>query len=192
MTFADMTALELGRSFEEGRADPREVTEDFLERAGIEDPDRRIYVRLLEKRARAEAEAAADRAERGLRRHALDGVPLSWKDLFDVAGEPTAAGSLPLKSRVPQTDAEVLARATRGGAVCLGKTTMTELAFPVSASIQNSARPQTRMTKKSSECPAALRRARAFRSRAGLRAAPSAPIRAARCASLPPGTGWWA
>ena len=129
MTFADMTALELGRSFEEGRADPREVTEDFLERAGLEDPDRRIYVRLLEKRARAEAEAAADRAERGLRRHALDGVPLSWKDLFDVAGEPTAAGSLPLKSRVPQTDAEVLARATRGGAVCLGKTTMTELAF---------------------------------------------------------------
>ena len=124
-----MNALELGRSFEEGRADPREVTEDFLERAGLEDPDRRVYVRLLEKRARAEAEAAADRAARGLRRHALDGVPLSWKDLFDVAGEPTAAGSLPLKNRVPEKDAEVLARATRAGAVCLGKTTMTELAF---------------------------------------------------------------
>jgi len=124
-----LNALELGRSFEEGRADPREVTEDFLERAGLEDPDRRVYVRLLEKRARAEAEAAADRAARGLRRHALDGVPLSWKDLFDVAGEPTAAGSLPLKNRVPEKDAEVLARATRAGAVCLGKTTMTELAF---------------------------------------------------------------
>ena len=124
-----MNALELGRSFEEGRADPREVTEDFLERAGLEDPDRRVYVRILEKRARAEAEAAAERAARGLRRHALDGVPLSWKDLFDVAGEPTAAGSLPLKNRVPEKDAEVLARATRAGAVCLGKTTMTELAF---------------------------------------------------------------
>jgi aspartyl-tRNA(Asn)/glutamyl-tRNA(Gln) amidotransferase subunit A len=129
MTFAGMTALELGRSFEAGKADPREVAEDFLERAGLEDPDRRVYVRLLEKRARAEAAAAADRAERGLRRHALDGVPLSWKDLFDVAGEPTAAGSLALKNRVPEKDAEVLARATRAGAVCLGKTTMTELAF---------------------------------------------------------------
>lgn len=129
MSFADMTALALGRAFEEGKADPREVTEDFLERAALLDPDRRIYVTLLERRARAEAEAAADRAARGLRRHALDGVPLSWKDLFDVAGETTAGGSLPLKTRVPENDAQVLARATRMGAVCLGKTTMTELAF---------------------------------------------------------------
>lgn len=129
MSFADMTALALGRAFEEGKADPREVAEDFLERAALNDPDKRIYVRLLERRARAEAEAAADRAERGLRRHALDGVPLSWKDLFDVANEATAGGSFALKTRVPAHDAEVLARATRGGAVCLGKTTMTELAF---------------------------------------------------------------
>ncbi|MEX1153029.1 amidase, partial [Parvibaculum sp.] len=49
--------------------------------------------------------------------------------LFDTAGEATAAGSLPLKNRVPARDAEVLVRATRAGAVCLGKTTMTELAF---------------------------------------------------------------
>lgn len=129
MSFADMTALALGRAFEEGKADPREVTEDFLERAALHDPDRRIYVTLLERRARAEADAAADRASRGLRRHALDGVPLSWKDLFDVAGEATAGGSLALKERVPTQDAEVLARATRAGSVCLGKTTMTELAF---------------------------------------------------------------
>ena len=129
MSFAEKTALELGRAFEAGKADPREVTEEFLERAGLMDPDRRIYVRLMERRARAEAEAASSRAKRGLRRHALDGVPLSWKDLFDVAGEATAAGSLALKSRVPQHDAEVLARATRLGSVALGKTTMTELAF---------------------------------------------------------------
>ncbi|HCX66413.1 MAG TPA: amidase, partial [Rhodobiaceae bacterium] len=125
----DMTALALGRAFEEGKADPREVAEDFLERAALNDPDKRIYVRLLERRARAEAEAAAGRAERGLRRHALDGVPLSWKDLFDVANEATAGGSLALKTRIPAHDAEVLARATRAGAVCLGKTTMTEFAF---------------------------------------------------------------
>ncbi|MFN4353953.1 amidase [Parvibaculum sp.] len=129
MSFADKTALELGRAFESGKADPREVTEEFLERASLMDPGRRIYVRLLERRARAEAEAASERAERGLRRHALDGVPLSWKDLFDVAGEATAGGSLALKSRMPAQDAEVLARATRLGSVALGKTTMTELAF---------------------------------------------------------------
>lgn len=73
MSFAEKTALELGRAFEAGKADPREVTEECLERAGLMDPDRRVYVRLLERRARAEAEAASDRAKRGLRRHALDG-----------------------------------------------------------------------------------------------------------------------
>lgn len=123
------TALQFGRLFEEGKADPREVTAFFLDRTGRLDPDRRIYARLTEARARAEAEAAADRAKRGLRRHALDGVPLSWKDLFDSASDVTPAGSLALKDRVPSQDAEVLARATRGGAVCLGKTNMTEIAF---------------------------------------------------------------
>jgi aspartyl-tRNA(Asn)/glutamyl-tRNA(Gln) amidotransferase subunit A len=129
MKFEEMTALALGRSFEDGKADPREVTEAYLERVRRLDPDRRIYVSLLETRARAEAAAAHDRAKRGLRLHALDGVPLSWKDLFDVAGEPTASGSLALKDNVPARDCELLARATRLGSVALGKTTMTELAF---------------------------------------------------------------
>ena len=129
MDFAGSTALELGAYFETGAADPRDAAEFFLARAKETDPDGRIYVSLLEPRARTEAAAAAERAKRGLRRHALDGVPLSWKDLFDTAGAATAAGSLPLKTRVPEHDADVLARATRMGAVCLGKTTMTELAF---------------------------------------------------------------
>lgn len=123
------TACAFGRLFEEGKADPREVTDFFLDRARTLDGERRVYARLTEHRARAEADAATDRAKRGLRRHALDGVPLSWKDLFDSAGDATPAGSLALKDRVPADDAEVLARATRSGAVCLGKTNMTELAF---------------------------------------------------------------
>ena len=123
------TALTLGRLFENGEASPRDVTEFFLARAGALDPDHRIYVRMSEARARAEADAATDRARRGMRRHPLDGVPLSWKDLFDSAGTITAAGSLALKTRTPTHDAEVLARATRAGAVCLGKTAMTEFAF---------------------------------------------------------------
>jgi aspartyl-tRNA(Asn)/glutamyl-tRNA(Gln) amidotransferase subunit A len=123
------TALTLGRLFEKGDASPRDVTEFFLARAVAKDPEHRIYVRLTEARARAEADAATDRSRRGVRRHALDGVPLSWKDLFDSAGTVTAAGSLALKDRVPTHDAEVLARATRAGAVCIGKTAMTEFAF---------------------------------------------------------------
>lgn len=123
------TALALGRLFESGEASPRDVTEFFLARAAEHDPDHRVYVRMTESRARAEADAATDRARRGMRRHPLDGAPLSWKDLFDSAGTITAAGSLALKTRTPTCDAEALARATRAGAVCLGKTAMTEFAF---------------------------------------------------------------
>jgi aspartyl-tRNA(Asn)/glutamyl-tRNA(Gln) amidotransferase subunit A len=123
------TALTFGSLFEKGEATPRDITEFFLARASEQDPDHRIYVRLTETRARAEADAATDRARRGVRRHPLDGVPLSWKDLFDSAGTVTAAGSLALKTRTPTHDAETLARATRAGAVCLGKTAMTEFAF---------------------------------------------------------------
>ncbi|MFN6978854.1 MAG: amidase, partial [Gemmobacter sp.] len=65
----------------------------------------------------------------GLRRGPLDGVPVSWKDLFDTAGIATEAGSALLRGRVPARDAAVLAEATRAGTVCLGKTHMSELAF---------------------------------------------------------------
>jgi aspartyl-tRNA(Asn)/glutamyl-tRNA(Gln) amidotransferase subunit A len=70
----------------------------------------------------------------------LDGVPISWKDLFDTAGIATEAGSALLKNRTPARDAAVLATATLQGLVCLGKTHMSELAFsglglnPVTAS----------------------------------------------------------
>jgi aspartyl-tRNA(Asn)/glutamyl-tRNA(Gln) amidotransferase subunit A len=64
-----------------------------------------------------------------MRRGVLDGVPLSWKDLFDTAGVATEAGSALLQGRVPGRDARVLANAAAAGLVCLGKTHMTELAF---------------------------------------------------------------
>ena len=135
-----LTAADLGRAIEAGRADPREVAEAFLAAAVAHPAGARIYARMTAERARAEAEAAAARAKAGLRRHPLDGVPVAWKDLFDTAGVATEAGSALLKDRVPDRDAAVLATATLQGSVCLGKTHMTELAFsglgvnPVTAS----------------------------------------------------------
>ena len=73
--------------------------------------------------------AAASRAKSGFRKGLLDGVPLSWKDLFDTAGVATEAGSALLKGRTPDSDAAVLEVATLQGLVCLGKTQMSELAF---------------------------------------------------------------
>jgi aspartyl-tRNA(Asn)/glutamyl-tRNA(Gln) amidotransferase subunit A len=123
------SAAELGRRIAAGRVDPVELAEEYLARVGEADPDRQIYARLTPDRALAEAQAARNRARKGERLSPLDGVPVSWKDLFDTAGTATESGSLLLKGRVPDRDAKVLRHAAAAGAVCLGKTHQTELAF---------------------------------------------------------------
>lgn len=124
-----MTAAGLGRAIGRGEVSPRWLAEDYLAAIRAHGAGDRIYARLTEDRALAEAEAATRRARAGQRLSALDGVPISWKDLFDTAGIATEAGSRLLEGRVPGHDAEVLANATAQGLVCLGKTHMTELAF---------------------------------------------------------------
>lgn len=120
---------DLGRAIEAGALDPIEITTQYLDAAQSHDFGPRIYARLTQERAMAEATAASQRAKHGVRRGLLDGVPVSWKDLFDTAGTATEAGSALLKNRVPTQDAEVLRRATAQGLVALGKTHMSELAF---------------------------------------------------------------
>ncbi|MEY3307364.1 MAG: hypothetical protein RLZZ413_1402 [Pseudomonadota bacterium] len=123
------TAGELGRAIGAGKVHPVELVEAQLAAIDAHPLAPRIYARMTPERARAEAMAAAGRAKAGLRKGLLDGVPLSWKDLFDTAGTATESGSALLKHRTPAADAEVLARATLAGLVCLGKTHMSELAF---------------------------------------------------------------
>lgn len=120
-----LSAMDLGQRIGAGQVHPVELAEYFLDR--VADP--RIYARTTAPRALAEAEAAGLRAKAGHRRGPLDGVPISWKDLFDSANVATEAGSALLAGRIPAWDAAVLANATREGLVCLGKTHMSELAF---------------------------------------------------------------
>jgi aspartyl-tRNA(Asn)/glutamyl-tRNA(Gln) amidotransferase subunit A len=82
-------------------------------------------------KARAAADAADARAARGAPLGPLDGVIVSIKDLFDVAGEPTRAGSkiLAEEAAPATTDATVVQRLRAAGAVIVAKTNMTEFAF---------------------------------------------------------------
>lgn len=128
-SWAHRTAADLGREIEAGRINPVELTEFFLDAIELHTLSPRIYARTTELRARGEAMGAAARAKLGLRRGPLDGVPVSWKDLFDTADVATEAGSALLRNRIPVRDAEVLRVATGQGLVCLGKTHMSELAF---------------------------------------------------------------
>lgn len=123
------TASDLGRMIDAGKVSPLELTETYLAAIEAHPLANRIYARTTHARALDEAKAATVRAIAGTRVGPLDGVPISWKDLFDTAGTGTEAGSAFLKDRVPDKDAEVLKNATHAGLICLGKTHMSELAF---------------------------------------------------------------
>ncbi|MDP6589027.1 MAG: amidase family protein [Alphaproteobacteria bacterium] len=127
----DMSALALGDGIGRGEIDANELCEHFLARIERIDTEHDIYLRTTPERARAEAAAAAERARKGLRLSPLDGVPISWKDLFDTAGDVTGHGAKVLQERVAASDATVVARAGRAGLVCLGKTNQTEFAFSI-------------------------------------------------------------
>ncbi|MCP5088542.1 MAG: amidase [Rhodobacteraceae bacterium] len=136
----EQSASDLGRAIGASQIDAVELAECFLDAIAQHELNDQIYARLSPNRALAEAKAAAVRAASGSRRGLLDGVPISWKDLFDTAGIGTEAGSALLRGRVPEQDAKVVRNATSEGLICLGKTHMSELAFsglglnPVTAS----------------------------------------------------------
>lgn len=124
-----MTAADLGRGIAAGQIDPVALCQTYLDAIDAHPLRDRIYARVTRDRALAEAGAASERAKSGHRLSPLDGVPISWKDLFDTADVATEAGTKLLEGRVPERDATVLANATAAGLVCLGKTHMSELAF---------------------------------------------------------------
>lgn len=128
-TWLSMSMGDLGRGIATGEIDPIDLTRTYLAAIDAHPLRDQIFSCVTTDRAMAEADAASLRAKSGHRLGLLDGVPISWKDLFDSAGSLTEAGTALLKGRVPSEDAEVLANATAQGMVCLGKTHMSELAF---------------------------------------------------------------
>jgi aspartyl-tRNA(Asn)/glutamyl-tRNA(Gln) amidotransferase subunit A len=102
--------------------------------ARIDDPKgegARACLTVYRERARIEAQAADARAKAGIRLGPLDGAIVSIKDLFDVAGEVTSAGSpvLAAEGKPAARDALVVRRLRQAGAVIVAKTNMTEFAF---------------------------------------------------------------
>ena len=106
----------------------RETVERCLSRVEAGDPA--VFTGLYRDAALAAADASDGRRKAGVSLGPLDGVVVSIKDLFDVAGEPTTAGSDLLRKAAPAAvDAAVVARLRRAGAVIIGKTNMSEFAF---------------------------------------------------------------
>lgn len=108
----------------------REKLEIVLGRLAERAGDERVFVRLYPQEARDAADAADRRHRMGASLGPLDGAIVSLKDLLDVKGEPTLAGSLVLRDSAPAAaDATIVTRLRQAGAVILGKTNMVEFAY---------------------------------------------------------------
>ncbi|QEA13332.1 amidase [Comamonas flocculans] len=106
-----------------------QLAEQAIARAG-EGEGPSTFTRVLARTARAQAQASDTLRAANLVRSPLEGVPISIKDLFDVSGYRTRAGSTLLKFAPPATrNALVVDRLLAAGAVIVGTTNMTEFAF---------------------------------------------------------------
>src|SRR5512147_1907648 len=87
------------------------------------------FILVDEPGARAAARAADEERRRGVNRGPLHGVPISVKDLIDVAGQPTTAASRVRTGHVAARDATIVTRLREAGAVLIGKTNLHEFAL---------------------------------------------------------------
>jgi aspartyl-tRNA(Asn)/glutamyl-tRNA(Gln) amidotransferase subunit A len=86
------------------------------------------FITVMTDSARADADRAAAELRTGKKRSRLHGIPVSVKDLVDVAGTPTTSASA-VPPLMPRTDAPIVARLREAGAVIIGKTNLHEFAF---------------------------------------------------------------
>ncbi|EJZ19086.1 amidase family protein, partial [Rhizobium sp. Pop5] len=128
-SFGAMSIAQLSVLIQGGAADPVEVAEAIF--GSIADyADKAVFTVLTESRAMEEALASSKRLREGRSLGLLDGVPIAWKDLFDIEGLATTAGSVLLAADAPaERDAAVVAFLRQAGMVAVGRTNMSEFAF---------------------------------------------------------------
>lgn len=124
------TLQTLASALAAGRTTSEALVEECLQR--IEQPDgegARTYLHVDAERALATARAVDALRGAGAEPSPLAGIPVSVKDLFDVRGQVTRAGSVVLDGPPAAADAPAVARWRRAGLVVLGRTNMTEFAY---------------------------------------------------------------
>lgn len=121
----------LAGALREGKTTSRELVEQAL--AKISDPageGARVFIKVDADGARAAADYQDQLRQRNRQPSPFAGIPISVKDLFDLAGEVTTAGSRVLKDAAPAlADAPAIAALKSAGMVVLGRTNMTEFAY---------------------------------------------------------------
>ena len=126
-TLAGMGATELAQAVRDRRASAREVVKAHIDRVEAVNGRLNAVVIPLFERAMAEADSADEAVARGERLGPLHGVPITVKELFEVAGTDATFG---LRNRIgiPSTrDGPLVSKLRRAGAIIIGKTNVPQL-----------------------------------------------------------------
>ncbi len=122
--------LALGEDLAAGRTSSRALVDQCLDR--ISDPageGSRVFIQVDADGARSAADRADVLRDNGISVSPLAGIPVSVKDLFDVAGQVTRVGSKVVDDGPAKADAPSIARLRAAGMIIMGRTNMTEFAF---------------------------------------------------------------
>jgi len=112
-----------------GRLSPVTCAEKLLGRIEALDAALHAFIRVMPERALAQARAAESTLQIGADLGALHGIPYAAKDLFDVMGVPTTAGTRLLADNIAKQDCTVVHKLAAAGMVLLGKTHTVQFAY---------------------------------------------------------------
>ena len=129
MSLLELTALELGKKIQAGKATVREAVRECLEQADRMEPELNSYVTLDAAGAYAQADVIQKKIEEGSLTGPLAGVPVAVKDNLCIKGGVTTCASKILTGFRPAYTAETVQRLMDAGMVVLGKTNMDEFAM---------------------------------------------------------------
>lgn len=124
-----LTVAAASRAIREGRLSSQALTEQCLSAIAARSSELNAFITVSSEDARSQAQAADRELAAGIDRGPLHGIPISLKDLIDVAGVATTAASRVREGHVAHADATVTARLRAAGAVFVGKTNLHEFAF---------------------------------------------------------------
>lgn len=123
------TVVTLARRLRSGELTTVALVEMFLDRIAALDPKLGAFRLVLRERALAQARAAQIALQAGIDLGPLQGQPWVAKDLFDVKGHPTTAGTHLLAGAIAQEDSSAVRRLEQAGMVLLGKTNTVQFAY---------------------------------------------------------------
>ena len=124
----DLSAADLARQIRERTITPVEVAQSLLERMDSLEPRLEAWVRVDRETVLADAKQRQEELDSGAETGPLHGVPIGIKDIYNIAGVPTTAGSKVYADYVPDETAVTINLLEKAGAVMLGKTVTTEFA----------------------------------------------------------------